>query len=465
MTTNIPIYLGKLPPQAIEVEECILGTLLLYPDSITVCIQYLKAESFYKDANQKVYESILQMFNRSAKIDTITVVEELKKMAVLDEVGGPYYIAQLSNTSSHAKAANIEEHCQIVAEKYIKRELIRIANDISLKAYSDESDTQETIDYAGTEIIKVTDCIALDSIQSIGDLVSQKAVEIEKISTGEIKLSGVPSGLTSLDRVTSGWQSTDLIILAARPSVGKTAFALKLAKEAAQMKYPVAFFSLEMSGDQLALRIIAGETNNTQMELRKGIVSDWKQIDRTVSKCEKIPLFIDDKAGISISQLRSRLIIYKQKFGIRLAIVDYLQLVKSIEKVREQQISNISRTLKLCAKELKIPVIALAQLNRAVDGRAEKKPVLSDLRESGAIEQDADIVMFLTRPEMYDNDAELKGKTILTIAKHRNGSCDEKIFNHNESKTDYWDEGSLQVPEMSSNNDFWYNKEKIDSVF
>lgn len=456
---------GKVFPQAVDIEESVLGTIMLYPNSMTVCIQYLKPESFYKNSNQEIYKACIQLFELNKNIDCLTVGQKLKSNNKLEEIGDVFYLNQLTSNVNHSQAINIEFHCQIIAEKYIKRELIRISIEVINKSYNETDDTQDIIDYSGIEILKLTENIALDTVSKISDLIRVKVEEIEKIATGKIKLIGVPSGLTTIDRITSGWQQTDLIILAARPSVGKTAFALKLAKEAAIFNFPTIFFSLEMSSGQLATRLISSECDNTQMELRKGIVSDWVKIEKTVTKFQNIPLYIDDKANLSISQLKSRLIIYKQKFGIKMAIIDYLQLISGTgsEKIREQVVSNIARSLKICAKELNIPIIALSQLNRSVESRTNKKPVLSDLRESGAIEQDADMVIFLSREEMYNLDLEFKGKMQIDFAKHRNGSTNEIQVLHNEGMTDFFDENITMSKNIDGN--IWYENEKNDEPF
>ena len=461
----IPTDLGKMPPTAIEIEESILGTIMLYENSMTICIQYLKPESFYKDAHQKIYSACLDLFNDGKRIDILTVKEKLKANKTLDEIGGTHYLASLTNVPS-SQAANIEVHCTIVAEKFIRRELIRITNEINSKAYDDEFYAQDLIDSAGMYLIGLTSDIGLNSVIRIGQAINNQVRIIEKISSGEIKFTGIPSGLTSIDRKTCGWQNSDLIILAGRPSMGKTALALKFAKEPALLNIPVIFFSLEMSVDQLANRYISGETDITQMELRRGEVSDWKRIEKTVTKFEKVPLFIDDKSSLSVAQIRSRIIMYKQKFGIKLAIIDYLQLIKGSKNNREQEISDISRTLKQCAKELDIPIIALSQLNRSVENRPDKRPMLSDLRESGAIEQDADLVMFILRPEKYgilqDEEGEsTKGITIVIFAKFRNGSQSDVVLKNNLSLTEFYDKdfmpelNSLPIP---SESDFYINK-------
>lgn len=454
--------LGKIPPQAIDVEESILGTILSHQNAMTICIQYLRPEVFYKESNQKIYRAINELFDSNKNIDSLTVCENLRKSKELENCGGVIAISMLASNVPTSHFVNIENHCQIVLEKYIRRELIRISNETIIKAYEESEDAQDIIDNLGIATIGITNNLQLNSIEKIGDLIVKKVEEIEKICSGEIKIIGVPSNLRSLDIKTSGWQPTDLIILAARPSIGKTAFALKLSKEAAMSNFPTVIFSLEMSSSQLATRLLSGETDNTQMELKKGIVSDWKRIEKAVVKFNELPLYVDDKASLTISQLRSRLIIYKQKYGIKLAVIDYLQLISGTgnEKIREQVISNIARTLKITAKELEIPIIALSQLSRETEKRADKKPILSDLRESGAIEQDADLVLFLRRDEMYNDDADKKNKIQLDIAKHRHGSTDELELNYIVGMSEFYDAINNQNADG-----MWYNKDNEFSPY
>lgn len=459
------IDFGKLPPQATELEEAVLGGIMLDKDSIIIVSGILQPESFYKDAHQKIYTAILSLFSRNSPIDILTVTSELKSLKMLEEVGGPYYVAQLTNRV--ASTANIEYHSLIIDQFFKKREIIRICSESLNKAYDDSLDYDDILQDIDKEFIKLNSNITSDSVEKINSIVKKKLIEIEKIQKGEIELSGIPSKLTKIDSKTCGWQNSDLIIIGARPSMGKTAFALKLAIEASLSGYPSIYFSLEMSKDQLSLRTIARESGFTQMELKTGRFDNWSQIERGVKKIDGMDLYINDTASLHINKLKSLCYTYYKKFKVRLIIIDYLQLVKgSNPKFREQEISEISRTLKLIAKDLNVPVIALSQLNRAVEGRADKKPNLSDLRESGSIEQDADMVLFLRRDEIYNKDDEsLQLKTQIDCPKHRNGSIFEIELSHNVGLTDYRDNSEefndIPVPKdygISPNRNFEIDK-------
>ncbi|MEM9327398.1 MAG: replicative DNA helicase [Bacteroidota bacterium] len=425
--------LGKMPPQAVDVEEAVLGALMLERDALSTVIDILKAESFYRDAHKHIYEAIVQLFNNSEPVDIKTVVHQLRKNGTLEVVGGAYYIAEL--TTKVNSAANIEYHARIIAEQSIKRELIRISGEIQQDAYEDTVDVFKLLDRAEQSLFDVSESHIRKNYDKMSTLLNMAIQEIEERKNREDGLTGVPSGLTALDRVTSGWQASDLVIIAARPGMGKTAFVLSALRNAAlDFKHAVAIFSLEMSSVQLVNRLISAEAELESEKIKRGDLQDyeWEQLLHKTSKLSEAPIFIDDTPGLSILELRAKSRRLVAQHGVKLIIIDYLQLMtgdtsKSAGGNREQEIASISRALKGIAKELNVPVIALSQLSRAVETRGgDKKPQLSDLRESGSIEQDADMVMFLYRPEYYgitqgEDGTPLNGTGEVIIAKHRNG--------------------------------------------
>jgi replicative DNA helicase len=425
---------GRVPPQAVDLEEVVLGALMLEKEAVNAVIDILTPEAFYKEAHQKIFKAIKDLFGKSEPIDILTVTNQLRSTGELEVVGGAYYISQLTNRV--VSAANIEYHARIIMQKHIQRELIVISSEMIHDAFEDTTDVFELLDTAENKLFKVGENNLRRSYDSMQDLVSKAIVEIQNAKNTDNKLRGVPSGYTELDRITQGWQKSDLIILAARPSMGKTAFALNLARNAAvDFKKPVVFFSLEMSSVQLVTRLISTETSLTADKLRSGNLEEyeWQQLNTKVTPLVDAPIFIDDTPQLSVFELRAKCRRLKQQHDIQMVFIDYLQLMNTRGENkgnRVQEISTISHSLKSLAKELEIPVLALSQLSRSVEQRpGSKKPILSDLRESGAIEQDADMVMFIYRPEYYKNDiqdAELpKGFTIVDIAKHRNGKLGE----------------------------------------
>ncbi|OJW84569.1 MAG: replicative DNA helicase [Bacteroidetes bacterium 46-16] len=427
---------GKIPPQAPELEEAVLGAVMLEKDKLAEVLEIIQSEEcFYVDANQKIYGAIRRLFDKGMPVDLLTVTEELRKSNELEIVGGAYYLTRL--TMSVVSSAHVEAHARIVMEKFIQRELIRISGEVIGNAYEDSTDVFDLLDKAESNLYEITDKHLRKNFKSLKEVLVKTVHEIEEAKNKKDDLTGVPSGFTALDKLTSGWQRTDLIILAARPAVGKTAFCLNLAMNAAMMPepFPVAFFSLEMGAGQLVKRMLAATTEVSMDAITKGRMQEHEFIQMTqrMNKLASAPLFLDDQAALNIFELRAKARRLKQKHDIQLIIIDYLQLMQaSIDKGgnREQEISKISRDLKALAKELEVPIIALSQLNRSVETRKESKvPQLSDLRESGAIEQDADMVMFLYRPEYYgiNNDEmgqPIEGETHVHIAKHRNGSTD-----------------------------------------
>ena len=432
----INLQQGRIPPQALELEEAVLGAMLIDKKGVDEVIDILQPDAFYKRANQYIFEAIYQLFQDSQPVDLLTVSSELRKKGKLETVGGEFYLVQLSQRV--ASSAHIEFHARIILQKFIQRSLIKISNEIIESSYKESTDVFDLLDEAESKLYDITQGNIKKSSESAQNLVIEAKKRIEEISKRD-GLSGVSTGFEKLDKLTSGWQPSDLIIIAARPGMGKTALTLSMARNIAVTKQiPVAFFSLEMSSVQLITRLISAETGLSSEKLRTGKLADheWQQLNVKVTDLEKAPLFIDDSPSLSIFDLRAKARRLSSQHGIKLIVVDYLQLMTAGTSTksgnREQEISTISRNLKALAKELNIPVIALSQLSRAVETRGgTKRPMLSDLRESGAIEQDADIVSFIYRPEYYNIDewddderSPSEGQAELIVAKHRNGGLD-----------------------------------------
>ncbi|MGB1171453.1 MAG: replicative DNA helicase [Flavobacteriaceae bacterium] len=432
----IPLEKGKIPPQAVDLEEAVLGAMLIDKKGVDEVIDILKAEAFYKTSHQYIFESIFELFEASEPIDLLTVSNNLKKKGKLEVAGGNPYLVSL--TQKVASSAHIEFHARIILQKHIQRSLIKISSEIIENSYKDSIDVFDLLDEAESKLYDVTQGNIKKSSETAQSLVIQAKRRIEDISKRQ-GLSGVSTGFEKLDKLTSGWQPSDLIIIAARPGMGKTALTLSMARNIAVLKeIPVAFFSLEMSSVQLITRLISAETGLSSEKLRTGKLAahEWEQLNVKVSALEKAPLFIDDTPSLSIFDLRAKARRLASQHGIKLIIIDYLQLMTAVTNNksgnREQEISTISRNLKALAKELDVPVIALSQLSRAVETRGgTKRPLLSDLRESGAIEQDADIVSFIYRPEYYGIDewddeerSPSEGQAEFIVAKHRNGGLD-----------------------------------------
>jgi replicative DNA helicase len=434
--TVISLQQGKLPPQALELEEAVLGAMLIDKKGVDEVIDLLTPEAFYKSAHQHIYQSIYNLFQSSQPIDLLTVSADLRKNGKLDSIGGDFYLVQL--TQKVASSAHIEFHARIILQKFIQRSLIRISNEIIESSYKESIDVFDLLDEAESKLYDVAQGNIKKSSDTAQNLVLLAKKKIEEIANKD-GLSGVASGFQKLDELTSGWQPSDLIIIAARPGMGKTALTLSMARNIAVIQNtPVAFFSLEMSSVQLITRLISAETGLSSEKLRTGKLAshEWKQLNVKVADLEKAPLYIDDTPALSIFDLRAKARRLASQHQIKLIVVDYLQLMTagSSSKAgnREQEISTISRNLKSLAKELDIPVIALSQLSRAVETRGgTKRPQLSDLRESGAIEQDADIVSFIYRPEYYgieewddEEHTSSVGQAEFIVAKHRNGGLD-----------------------------------------
>ncbi len=433
-SVNLSQIGGKLPPQALDMEIAVLGALMLQRDPVNEVIDILEPESFYKEAHQKIYRAIKDLFGESQPIDILTVTQKLRSKGEIDEVGGPFYISQLTNRV--ASTANTEAHARIISQKYILRELIKVSSNVINKAYDETTDVFDLLDEAESSLFKVAEGNIRKSYDTMKDLVYQASKEIEIAMNREDGISGIPSGFTDLDRVTSGWQKSDMVVIAARPGMGKTAFVLSLARNVAvKYNHAVAVFSLEMSSLQLVNRLISGEAEIPAEDIRKGNFTKEKfnQFFERTKKLSEAPLFIDDTPALSVFELRAKCRRLKSQNDINLVIIDYLQLMSAGGSGgnREQEISTISRSIKEIAKELNVPILALSQLSRSVESRGgDKRPMLSDLRESGAIEQDADIVCFIYRPEYYQLDTwpdntPCAGQGEIIIAKHRNGSLED----------------------------------------
>ncbi len=421
--------LGRVPPQALDVEEAVLGSMLLEPNCVDEALENLTEKCFYLERNRLIFEAIRAQRNLNLPVDIVTVSERLLQQGKLDDVGGMAVLSELSGKIG--SAAYIESYVRILQQKAIQRDLIAAAHDILTNAYDDQVNVDDLIDKAQSEVYEATQSVERRSVQTIGSVISQAMDRIQELQGNE-GLSGVPSGFAKLDKITNGWQASDLIILAARPSVGKTAFALNLARNAAvDHNIPVAFFSLEMSSLQLAMRLMVTESGLSADKIRGGVKlqnDEWTLLEQSIKRLAASPLYVDETPGLPVMEFRSKVKNLVKQKKVRLVIVDYLQLMQGPTEskgVREQEVAAISRLLKATAKELNIPIIALSQLSRQAVQRQGSggKPVLSDLRESGSIEQDADIVIFIHRPDyvgLSENEGD-KEATQIIIAKHRNG--------------------------------------------
>lgn len=443
------IFEGKLPPQAIDLEEAVLGALLLDMEAILAVVEILKPECFYKQEHQKIYAAIIDLYEASNPIDIKTVVMKLKSKGELEEVGGIYYVAKLTN--SVASSLNVEYHSRLILQMFLKREMIRICGSLYNEAFSDESEVFELYDKAFTELESANNGVV--NGKSLTDISSLTNDAIEryqkrKEAARENKITGMPTGLTDLNKITGGWQNSDLIILAARPSMGKTALALHFAISSGKRGL---IMSLEMGDTQLTDRFMVIAADLDANKYRDGYLSreEEERLQTAKKFLDQRGIYIDDTPAVRITQIRAKAKKAKRINKIEYLILDYIQLADADADSRgnrEQDISKISRGLKTLAKELNIPIIALSQLSRQCEQRPDKRPQLSDLRESGAIEQDADMVMFVYRPEFYGmlaaNNEPIKGVGELIIAKHRNGKTtakEELMFRYNQSLTKIYD--------------------------
>lgn len=426
---------GKLPPQALELEEAVLGALMIEKDALNAVIDILKSDSFYKEAHQRIYNAIITLFTNSEPIDLLTVTTQLRQLGELEVVGGAQYITAL--TTKVNSAANIEYHARVIAQASMKREMISVASKILQDAFEDTTDVFTLLDTVEQSLFKISESNIRKNYADMSALMTEALRELERRREQKDGLTGVPSGFTQLDRLTSGWQPTELVILAARPAMGKTAFVVSSLRNAAvDFGMPVAIFSLEMSAVQLVNRMISAEAEIDSEKLKKGNLAphEWTQLHQRIDRLMRAPIYIDDTPALSILELRAKCRRLKQQHDIQMVVIDYLQLMQGDSSKgagnREQEIASISRALKNLAKELNVPVIALSQLSRAVETRGgDKRPQLSDLRESGSIEQDADMVAFLYRPEYYGFTQDEAGNSVqgvgeVIVAKNRSGSLD-----------------------------------------
>lgn len=454
-------FLGVMPPHSIDMESSVLGAIMLEKDAITCVAEILRPESFYLETNQEIYRAIVDLLNRSEPIDIRTVVNQLRKNGKLEFVGGPYYV--ISMTSQINSAANIEYYARSLVEFSLRRDIISTATSIQRRAYDNTQDVFDVLDAAEQSLFDVTNTNIKKGYKDIKNLFIESIKQIEQSRGKEDGLTGVPSGFMALDRITAGWQNSDFIVIAARPGMGKSAFALSFLRNAAiDHECPVAIFSLEMADVQLMNRLISAEAEIDNQAIKTGRLSarDWEQLMKRTARLSQAPIYIDDTPALSIFELRAKCRRLKSKCDIKLVVVDYLQLMcgetHGKTSNREQEIASISRALKNMAKELDIPVVALSQLSRAVEHRGgSKKPQLSDLRESGGIEQDADIVLMLYRPEYYgltedENGESTLGVAEVIIAKHRNGALDTVKLHYNNRYTKFADLDSFSYQDLGA---------------
>ena len=450
---------GKLPPRDIELEKVVLGALMLEKDAYMNVCDLLTPDSFYDPVHQKIYDAISQLGFNQQPIDMRTVTDKLRQLGTLKEVGGSVYIAEL--TSLVYSAANIEFHAKIIAQKYLARRLITFASKVETEAFDESNDVDDILQRAEGGLFEISQTQLKREVTQIDPVINQALEQIQAAAQSETGLSGLQTGYHDLDRLTSGWQNSDLIIIAARPAMGKTAFVLSMAKNMAiDFSIPIAIFTLEMANVQLVKRLISNIANLEGEKIKSGQLSEeeWARLNSSLRGAYSAPLYLDETPGLSITELRTKARRLVREKGVKLIMIDYLQLMNATGMKlgsREQEVSTISRSLKALAKELNIPIIALSQLNRSTETREDKRPVLSDLRESGAIEQDADIVCFIHRPEYYTKATEdaqghdIRGLAELIVAKHRSGAVDDvKLrFVKRFARFENWEEGYRQAQE------------------
>jgi len=423
--STIDKAIDKLPPQNLEAEQSVLGAILLDNEALLKALEIITPEDFYRDSHKKIFNAMIELFEKNEPIDLITLTDHLRMKDHLESIGGVSYLTSLVNFIP--TAANVRHHARLIREKSLMRGLIRTATEIVSMVYEENMPADDLVDMAEKNIFAISDKRVKTSFSRLKDVIKDSFEMIESLYDRKEAITGVPSGFHDLDELTTGFQQGDLIIVGGRPSMGKTALALNIAQHVGvELGEPVAIFSLEMSKRQLALRMLCSEAMVDSNRVRKGFIrkEDWHKLTSAAGKLAEAPIFIDDSSGISVLEMRAKARRLKMEHGLSLVIVDYLQLMKgkgNFER-REQEISEISRALKGLAKELEVPVIALSQLNRGVEQRHDKRPTLADLRESGAIEQDADVILFLYRDEVYNkNSNDNRGKAEIIIAKQRNG--------------------------------------------
>ncbi|MBD5310076.1 MAG: replicative DNA helicase [Muribaculaceae bacterium] len=455
----VPTPTGKLPPSDTELEEVVLGACMLEKDAYMNVCDILVPESFYEPRNQKIYQAISTLGFNQRPIDMLTVTEQLRQDGVLEEVGGAVRVTEL--TSRVYSAANVEYHARIIAQKYLARRLISYAATIETKAFDESNDVADLLQEAEGQLFDISQTQLKREVTQIDPVINLALEQIQTAANNETGLSGLQTGYTDLDRMTSGWQNSDLIIIAARPAMGKTAFVLSMAKNmAVDFSIPIAIFTLEMANVQLVKRLLSNVAELEGEKIKSGQLSpdEWDRLNERLRNVYSAPLYLDETPGLSITELRTKARRLVREKGVQMIMIDYLQLMNATGLKlgsREQEVSTISRSLKALAKELNIPIIALSQLNRSTETREDKRPVLSDLRESGAIEQDADIVCFIHRPEYYTKSSEdaegndIRGLAQLIVAKHRSGAVgDVKLrFVNKYAKFENWNEGYDAVQE------------------
>ena len=431
---------GRVQPQALELEEAVLGALMIERDAYSLVSEILRAESFYDKRHQLIYGAITDLAMNQKPVDILTVKDQLEKRGDLADVGGAFYITQLS--SRVTSSAHIEYHARIIAQKYLARELITFSSNVQKKAFDDTNDVDDLMQEAEGKLFEISQRNLKKDYTQINPVIAEAYENLQKAAARTDGLSGLESGFSRLDKITSGWQNSDLVIIAARPAMGKTAFVLSMAKNiAVDFKQPGALFSLEMSNVQLINRLIVNVCEIPGDKIKSGQLAayEWQQLDYKIKNLIDAPLYVDDTASLSVFELRTKARRLVREHGVRIIIIDYLQLMNASGMAfgsRQEEVSTISRSLKGLAKELNIPIIALSQLNRGVESREGlegKRPQLSDLRESGAIEQDADMVCFIHRPEYYkiyqdEKGNDLKGMAEIIVAKHRNGATDDVLL-------------------------------------
>jgi replicative DNA helicase len=442
---------GKIPPQNIEAEQSVLGSILLDNDALHDAVELLSPDDFYRESHRRIYQAMLELYNRSEPVDLITLSEYLKGKGDIEVVGGVQYLSSLA--SAIPTSANIKYHSRIVREKALVRNLLHSVTDIAKNVYDNDLDTDELIDYAEKKIFDLSDKKIRTSFFSMKELISDTFVTIERLYDKKEAITGVASGFRDLDELTTGFQKGDLIIIGGRPGMGKTAFSLNIAQHVGlDMKEPIAIFSLEMAKEQLVMRMLCSEAKVDSNKVRKGFINkrdDWNKLTSAAGKLAESLIFIDDSSGLSVLEMRAKARRLKQQHGLSLVIVDYLQLMRGRGKFerREQEIAEISRSLKALAKEVQVPVIALSQLNRGVETRGgNKNPTLADLRESGAIEQDADVIIFLYRDAREEVDG--RGKVIVDVAKQRNGPTDKINLTFLDYCTRFVDSADIEYQEI-----------------
>ena len=421
--------MDRMPPASIEAEQAVLGAMLLKPDAVTTAAEELSADDFYRETHRLIFEAMMELKERTEPVDLVTLTEQLKKADKLAKIGGIPALSLIAN--SVPTAANVHYHARIVHEKAQLRSLINAATEIASAAYESADEVEDIMDSAEKRILQVASGKRSKDFVPLQDILLDTLEQIDLRYNNKGSITGLPTGFTELDHLTAGLQKSDLILVAARPSMGKTAFTLNIAAHVVlRAKEPVAFFSLEMSKEQLVQRLLCSEGRIDSQLLRVGELEEkeWGDLIDTANRLSAAPLYIDDTPGITVMELRSKARRLKAEHGLSLIVIDYLQLMQGRASKsgdnRQQEISEISRSLKALARELNVPVIALSQLSRSVESRQIKRPMLSDLRESGSLEQDADIVMFLYREDYYDPETENKNITEVIIAKHRNGPVD-----------------------------------------